>query len=49
MGNLGKPLNSPLVWTRKGPWNLCVVTGIVPRGVTCESGHQRRFLDEFLG
>ena len=39
MGNLGKTLNSPLVRTRKGRWNLCVVTAIVPRGVTCESGH----------
>ena len=34
MGNLGKPLNSPLIWTRKGPGNLCGVTGIMPRGVT---------------
>ena len=38
-GKFGKPSNSPLVWTRKGPWNLCVVAGIVPRGVTYESGH----------
>ena len=30
MGNFGKPLNFPVVWT---PWNPGVVIGTVPRGV----------------
>ena len=38
MINFGKPLNLPLVWTRKGPWNPGVVTGIVPRGLLAERG-----------
>ena len=38
MGNLGEPSNSQLVRTHKGPWNLGVVTRIVPRGLLAKRG-----------
>ena len=38
MGNLGKPLNFPFVWARKGQRNLGVRCGIVPRGLLAERG-----------
>ena len=40
-----KSLNSPLVWTHKGPWNLSVVTSIVPRGLLAK----RKILHHCLG
>ena len=33
MGNLGKPSNSPLVWTHKGPWNPGVVMVLCREGL----------------
>ena len=38
MGNLGKQLNLDPSGPVRGPWNPGVVTGVVLRGVTCETG-----------
>ena len=38
MGNLGKPLNFPLVWTRKGAVKPRRSNGIVPRGLLAKRG-----------
>ena len=38
MGNLGKPLNFPLVWTRKGAVEPLRSNWFVPRGLLAKRG-----------
>ena len=46
-GKFGEAVEFP-IWSGpiRGPWNLGVVTGIVPRGVTCGAGRPVTIVSE---